>query len=58
MMIKMINGEYGHCGYGDGGVVMLGSIVVLMRKGGTGTGVWPSFWGYPWPLLTVDKCQF
>jgi hypothetical protein len=43
MMIKMISGDYGHCDDEDGGVVMLASIVVWMRKGGTGTGAWLEF---------------
>ena len=38
----LINGYHG-----DGDVVMLSSIVVKVMKGGTGTGAWPSFRGYP-----------
>ena len=45
-MIKMFNGEYGHYGDGDGGIVMLASIVDMVMKGGTGIGAWPDFRGY------------
>jgi hypothetical protein len=34
----VINGHFG-----DGDDVMHSSIMVMMRKGGTGTGDWPSF---------------
>jgi K+-transporting ATPase A subunit len=34
----VINGHFG-----DGGVVMLASIMVMVVKGGTGTGAWPGF---------------
>ena len=40
--------------YGDGDVVMLSSIVVKVMKGGTGTGAWPSFWGYPCPPSLIS----
>jgi hypothetical protein len=33
----------GHYGDRDGGVVMLASIVVGLRKGGAGTRAWPDF---------------
>jgi hypothetical protein len=39
---------YGHYGDGDGEEVMLASIVVVVVKGGMGTGAWPSLWGYSW----------
>jgi hypothetical protein len=42
----VVNGHYGD---GDGGVVMLASIVVGLRKGEAGTGAWLGFRGYPLP---------
>jgi hypothetical protein len=42
----VVNGHYGD---GDGGVVMLASVVVGLRKGGADTRAWPGFQGYPLP---------
>jgi hypothetical protein len=39
----------GHCGDEDKEVVMLASIMVVMVKGGTSTGAWLDFRGYPSP---------
>jgi hypothetical protein len=43
----VINGHFG-----DEDDVMLSSIVVMMRKGGTGTRAWPGFGG---PMAALPK---